>query len=115
MGAVAARALGAGRDGNQAAAAAGLLTLARGGASTEAAASGAVKACAAAARDSNAPPAARADAVRCLGALAAELPHARFYPHRKAVGAALSSVLSDERRCLRALAARSGDRGFTQY
>ena len=98
-----------------AAAAAVLLTLARGGASTEAAASGAVKACAAAACDSNAPPAARADAVRCLGALAAELPHARFYPHRKAVGAALSSVLSDERRCLRALAARSGDRGFTQY
>ena len=115
LGAAAARALGAGRDGNQAAAAAVLLTLARGGASTEAAASGAVKACAAAARDSNAPPAARADAVRCLGALAAELPHARFYPHRKAVGAALSSVLSDERRCLRALAARSGDRGFTQY
>ena len=115
LGAAAARALGAGRDGNQAAAAAVLLTLARGGASTEAAASGAVKACAAAACDSNAPPAARADAVRCLGALAAELPHARFYPHRKAVGAALSSVLSDERRCLRALAARSGDRGFTQY
>ena len=109
LGAAAARALGG--DGNQADAAALLLALVRGGASAEAAASGAVQACVAAAHDRRAPPACRADAVRCLGALVTELPHARFYPHRKAVGAALASVLDDERRCLRALAARSGE-GF---